>query len=228
MNDIDSRRLMWPDTTENIPREGINPNRAVRELGESWTDVSVFVTDVGQHQMWSAQSVQLSREQRFLTSGGMGSMGFGLPALVGAALARPSDPVCLIAGDGGFQCNIQELQTVSRLHLPVRIVVLDNGCYGMVRQFQESYFDSRFYSTRWGYSAPDFRDVAHAYGITARRVGNHTDWKAALKEVADLPREPALIHVDIEGDLNAYPKMSFGQPYGSMEPLVSPLDMEGT
>ena len=225
---IAERRNAWPDTDENVPANGINPNVAVRQLSETWADAAAYVTDVGQHQMWAAQSIQLGADQRFLTSGGMGSMGFGLPAAIGASLGAGSSPVALIAGDGGFQCNIQELQTVARLQLPLRIVVFDNGCHGMVRQFQQSYFDGRYYSTKWGYSAPDFCAVAKAYGIPAWHAQTHDDVALALKEMAALGVHPSLLHLDIDEDLNAYPKMAFGRPFGSMEPGVVPTEMEGT
>jgi acetolactate synthase-1/2/3 large subunit len=225
---IERQRSMWPDVLENVPDRGINPNLAVRQIAEIWKDVGAFVTDVGQHQMWTAQSIVLSRDQRFLTSGGMGSMGFGLPAAIGALLAEPARAVCLIAGDGGFQCNLQELQTAVRAQGALRIVIFDNGCHGMVRQFQDSYFDGRYYSTKWGYSAPDFCSVATAYGIRSWHVETHGDLESALAAVKALGTEPSLIHVSIDQDLNVYPKMAFGQPYGSMEPTVAPLEMEGT
>jgi acetolactate synthase-1/2/3 large subunit len=225
---LEAKRELWPDTNENVPAAGINPNQAVREIGAAWGDVSAFVTDVGQHQMWAAQSLQLGPNQRFLTSGGMGSMGFGLPAAIGAALNDRPAPVCLIAGDGGFQCNIQELQTLVRQRLPLRMVIFDNGCHGMVRQFQESYFDSRFYSTQWGYSTPDFCALASAYGITAIHVSNHRELARALIDIAEIGDRPTLLHVEIDAGLNVYPKMAFGQPFGSMEPAISPTEMEGT
>ena len=226
--EISERKNAWPDTDENVPETGINPNLAVRELGEAWTDTAAFVTDVGQHQMWAAQSIQLGAEQRFLTSGGKGSMGFGLPAAIGAALAARPGPVSLIAGDGGFQCNIQELQSLVHLQLPVRIVIFDNGCHGMVRQFQQSYFESRYYSTKWGYSAPDFCAVARAYGVPAWHAGDHDELAVAMKEISALSSGPSLLHLEISGGLNAYPKMAFGRPFGSMEPSVTPTEMEGT
>lgn len=228
LREIAERVAQWPDTIENVPAEGINPNAAIRQMCEAWTDASTYVTDVGQHQMWAAQSVQLERHQRFLTSGGMGSMGFGLPAAIGAALVPGSGPVSLIAGDGGFQLNIQELQTAVRLKLPLRIVVLDNKCHGMVRQFQQSYFEGRYYSTKWGYSAPDFAAVAQAYGIPSWRAADHDDLALALKEMALHEGGPTLLHVQISDELNAYPKMAFGRPFGSMEPDVAPTEMEGT
>ena len=227
LREIRSKEADWPDTAENIPHGGINPNVAVRELTSRWKSVSAFVTDVGQHQMWSAQSAQLLPHQRFLTSGGLGAMGFGLPASIGAALAAPGLPVCLIAGDGGLQCNIQELQVIVRTGLPIRIVVFDNKCQGMVRQFQESYFDARYCSTVIGYSSPNFAAVADAYGIRAWSVDDHASLTAVIDEVG-LSAEPCLIHINIEPSLNVYPKMAFGQPFGSMEPDVFSTEMEGT
>jgi acetolactate synthase-1/2/3 large subunit len=228
MADIAEHKEAWPDTDENVPEAGINPNRAVRQLSEAWTDVAAYVTDVGQHQMWAAQSVQLGVGQRFLTSGGMGSMGFGLPAAIGAALSTGPNAVALLAGDGGFQCNIQELQTLVRLQLPVRIVIFDNGCHGMVRQFQQSYFDARYYGTKWGYSAPDFCGVARAYGIPAWHAESHVDLASALAEMSTVGSRPTLLHLSIDWELNVYPKMAFGRSFGSMEPAVIPTEMEGT
>ncbi|BDO42835.1 acetolactate synthase [Cellulomonas sp. NTE-D12] len=220
------QREAWPDTAENVPAAGLNPNLAVRQILQARPAAAAVVTDVGQHQMWAAQSAALSAGQRFLTSGGMGSMGFGLPAAIGSALASQGE-VVLIAGDGGFQCNIQELQTLVRQQLPVRVVVFDNGCHGMVRQFQESYFDKRYYSTKWGYSAPDFCAVARAYGIPAFHAEDH-DQLAEVLDALHSQDGPVLLHLSIDADLNAYPKMAFGREFGSMEPGVKPTEMEGT
>ncbi|WP_034620360.1 thiamine pyrophosphate-binding protein [Cellulomonas sp. URHE0023] len=226
--EIAEKRAEWPHSDENVPVAGINPNLAVQQMSEAWPELAAVVTDVGQHQMWAAQSIVIEGDRRFLTSGGMGSMGFGLPAAIGSALAAKGRPVALIAGDGGFQCNIQELQTLKRLQLPLRVVIFDNQSHGMVRQFQESYFGSRFYSTKWGYSAPDFTALATAYGIAAWHVGTHDELLVALKAIDAAGDIPSLLHVDISGELNAYPKMAFGRPFGSMEPDVAPTEMEGT
>ena len=228
LDEINECRAAWPDTHENMPKIGVNPNVAVHAVARAWPDLKVIVTDVGQHQMWAAQSVELTADQLFLTSSGMGSMGFGLPAAIGAALAAPGRPVVLFAGDGGFQCNIQELQTVVRLGLPIRIVVMNNRGHGMVRQFQQSYFDSRYFSTQWGYSAPSFVDIANAYGLAAYSADSNESFEAALGRVGSSPLDPALIEVMIDSDLNAYPKMAFGEPFGSMEPMAMSHQIEGT
>jgi acetolactate synthase-1/2/3 large subunit len=158
----------------------------------------------------------------------MGSMGFALPAGIGAAIASAPRPVVVIAGDGGFQANIQELQTIARNRLPIKMVVINNGCHGMVRQFQESYFESRYQSTMWGYSAPDFEKVAVAYGIVARSVEDPDKVEEALEWFWQDPSEPALLQVIVDPMANAYPKLAFGKPITEMEPFSKPLGMEAT
>lgn len=223
-NEIAELTLQWPDTGELPGIEGINPNLLMHQISNE--AAAAYVADVGQHQMWAAQSLELSGEQRFLTSGGMGAMGSALPLAVGAAVAS-SAPVVMIAGDGGFQLNIQELQTVARNEMPVKMVVLDNGCHGMVRQFQESYFEGRYQSTVWGYSAPSFVAVANAYGIPARRVEEPADVAAAVEEMW-ATEGPCLLEVAIDLNANAYPKIAFGHPISEMEPFVEPRAMEST
>lgn len=225
---IAARRAEWPDAREVLDAPGINPNEFMHVLSRVSARACAYVVDVGQHQMWAAQSLELSGPQRFLTSGGMGSMGFGLPAAVGTAFAEPGKPVVVIAGDGGFQCNIQELQTVVRNQLPLKMVVINNQCHGMVRQFQQSYFDSRYQSTVWGYSAPDFAKVAAAYGIEGRRIGAPGDVRAALDWLWSEPCRPMLLEVAIESSVNVYPKMAFGRPITDMEPFFMPKEIEGT
>ncbi len=223
-NEIAELTLEWPDTDELPGIEGINPNLLMHQLSNP--AAAAYAVDVGQHQMWAAQSLQLSGEQRFLTSGGMGAMGSALPLAVGAAVASRA-PIVMIAGDGGFQLNIQELQTVARNDLPLKMVVLDNGCHGMVRQFQESYFDGRYQSTVWGYSAPSFVAVANAYGISGRRVEEPADVAGAVEEMWAV-EGPYLLEVAIDVNANAYPKIAFGHPISEMEPFVAPRAMEST
>jgi acetolactate synthase-1/2/3 large subunit len=223
--EIEELARTWPDTGEIGAIDGINPNLLMHQLSGR-SDVVAYVVDVGQHQMWAAQSVELGEHQRFLTSGGMGAMGSGLPLAVGAALSG-SGPTVLIAGDGGFQLNIQELQTVVRNELPIKLVVLNNGCHGMVRQFQDSYFEGRYRSTLWGYSAPSFVGVAHAYGIPGARVQAPADVPRALAEMWST-EGPYLLEVAIDVRANVYPKIAFGHPISEMEPFVVPKALEGT
>ena len=155
-------------------------------------------------------------------------MGFGLPASIGAALSAKGHPVVVIAGDGGFQCNIQELQTVWRLKLPLKMVVVNNQCHGMVRQFQESYFEGRYYSTYWGYSAPAFTRVAAAYGIESMAVAEPDGVDSAIEWLWRDPAQPQLLEVMIDTFSNSYPKVAFGRAISEMEPYCKPVDMEST
>lgn len=190
--------------------------------------ILAYVVDAGQHQMWAGQSLELTSLQRFLTSGGMGSMGFGLPAAIGTALVSGGAPVVVIAGDGGFQVNIHELQTVVRNRLPIKIAIINNRCHGMVRQFQESYFEQRYQSTLWGYSCPDFAKVADAYGIPSMTVGDPSAVGDAVRWLWRDPDQPALLQVMVDTFANAYPKIAFGRPNTEMEPFATPIAMEST
>jgi len=222
MSEIDRLRRKWPDTDEIQTITGINPNRLMHELSRVSQQASVFVVDTGNHQMWAAQSLELRDDQRFVTSGGMGAMGFALPASIGASLAT-SRPVVMLAGDGGMQMNIQEIQTVAHHRLPIKMVVLNNRSLGMVRQFQQAYFQERYQSTFWGYSAPNFSHVAQAYGIDSLTVSEREDLSVALAKMWAKSSDPFLLEVLIDVSANAYPKIAFGQPMTEMEPFALPL-----
>ena len=224
---IEEWKVQWPDTAELAGVAGINPNTFMHRLSAQSRQAGTYVIDVGQHQMWAAQSIDVCHDQRFLTSGGMGSMGFALPAAIGVAVSTDR-PVVLVAGDGGFQCNIQELQTVVRNHLPVKMVIINNLCHGLVRQFQESYFNARYQSTLWGYSCPNFERVACGYGIAARTVERPDDIDAAVSWLWERPDRPGLLQVMVDTYANAYPKIAFGRPISQMEPFARPIEMEST
>jgi len=226
ISEIQGLREKWPDTHE-VQVPGINPNALMHELSRISKPAAVFVVDVGNHQMWAAQSLELNDHQRFITSGGMGAMGFALPAAMGASLAIGM-PVVMIAGDGGMQINIQELQTIAHHRLPIKIVVLNNHSLGMVRQFQQSYFQERYPATCWGYSAPDFSKVAGAYRIESLSVSDNRSLPAALEKMWIKPQEPFLLQIYIDVSANAYPKIAFGHPMTEMEPFAKPLEMECT
>ena len=227
VSEIDDLRDKWPDTDENRDLPGINPNVLMHEVSRFSKLASVYVVDVGNNQMWAAQSLVLGASQRFLTSGGMGAMGFALPAAIGASFAT-GKPVVMIAGDGGMQMNIQELETIAHHKLPIKMVVLNNKSLGMVRQFQQSYFHERYASTLWGYSAPDFADVARAYRIESQTVSDTRSLPDALEKMWIKPEDPFLLQVFIDVSVNAYPKIAFGRPMTEMEPFAKPTEMEGT
>jgi acetolactate synthase-1/2/3 large subunit len=216
---IHSLKATWPDVAELKDCKGINPNEFMHGLSQASHAASTFIADVGKNQMWAAQSVELVAGQRFLLSGGIGSMGFALPAAIGSVFASNQAVVC-ITGDGGLQCNIQELETIASHKLPVKILVFNNQSLGMVGQFQEDYFESRMQSTVWGYSAPDFEKVAKAYNIDSRAISAPEEVKAALEWLWSDPKAPALLNVMIDLDTKVYPKAAYGRPINDMDPRI--------
>ncbi|MBE0637787.1 MAG: thiamine pyrophosphate-binding protein [Bacteroidales bacterium] len=218
--EIKERYAMLPDTNELKSIRGINPNEFLHLLSQSSGLAGAYTTDVGNNQMWAAQSIEIQEGQHFLSCGGMGAMGYSLPAAIGAAFALPATPIVSISGDGGFQINIQELQTIVRNNLPVKIIILNNHCLGMIRQFQDAYFDSVYQSTVWGYTAPDFVKVASAYGIDAISISQSEDIDNALQLMWKEPLKPFLLNVEIDIHTNVYPKMMYGSPITKMEPPV--------
>ncbi len=222
---IQELKKKYPDTEE-LKVQGINPNLALKKLSLKAPDKAFYVADVGQHQMWAAQSLRLKKEDQFITSGGMGAMGFALPAAIGTALTTNQTVVC-IAGDGGFQTNIQELQTIKRNNLPIKIIILNNQCHGMVRQFQESYFESNYQSTLNGYSAPDFTKIAKAYDIDARTIVDEKELDENISWFWQTENS-ILLQVMIDTYTNTYPKIAFGRPISEMEPEAKPISFEST
>ena len=164
---------------------------------------AVVACDVGQHQMWVAQHWQLDDPRKHLTSGALGAMGFGLPAAIGAQLQDPGARVVCVSGDGSFLMNVQELATLRRYGLPVKIVLLDNQALGMVRQWQELFFDKRYSEIDLS-DNPDFVAIAQAFGIEAMHVERAADIDAALQALLDA-KGPALLHVAIDTAANVWP-----------------------
>ncbi len=196
---------------------GINPNKLMHQLSRVSNQAMAIVADVGNNQMWCAQSVELNAEQFFLTSGGMGAMGYALPAAIGVSITTKNSPVVVISGDGGFQVNIQELQTVKRNKLPLKMVILNNKSLGMIRQFQDAYFDSCYQSTVWGYDVPDFELLAQAYGIKSYTIHNPEEVEEGLRLLWEDPLKPFLLNVLIDLHTNVYPKMMYGSPITEMQ-----------
>lgn len=229
MNTINELKLKWLDVNE-LDVEGINPNHFIHSLSKKSNLAKAYLADVGSHQMWTAQSLELNRTQSFLTSGGMGAMGFALPASIGACIGLDKQPVVTVIGDGCMQLNIQELQTIIRNQLPVKIIVMNNRTLGMIRQFQDSYFESRYQSTFWGYDTPDFEKVAIAYGIDGKTIANTNEIEDAVDWLwnSENSNKPVLLQVMIEPKTNTYPKIAFGRPITEMEPFAKPIAMEGT
>lgn len=187
----------------------ISPSELFKKLDQILAGLPVdYVCDVGNHQMWAAQSLRLSPGQAVHYSGGMGAMGFAFPAAFGIAIQSRSKTV-VITGDGSIQINIQELDTLNRLGLDLTIIVMNNSVLGMVKNFQDMYFDGRNQSTKTGYSSPSFTDIAIAYGIEAHRVASAMDMERILPLIA-ARKGPLLIEVMMEGATECRPRLAFG------------------
>jgi acetolactate synthase I/II/III large subunit len=195
------------------------PNQVVWKISENLVDEDVCV-DVGQHQMWTAQSLNAKSNQRVLFSGGMGAMGFALPCAIGVTIGTKKRTI-VIAGDGGIQMNIQELEVIKRRNLPIKIFVLNNKNLGMVRQFQELYFDKRYLGTIDDYSVPNLVAIAIAYGIQARKI---EDLETLEKNLIDIfsNNEPELINIEIPIQMTTVePKLIVNKPIEDMHPFIS-------
>jgi acetolactate synthase-1/2/3 large subunit len=204
----------------------INPHKFFELISKSQVDRIIYTVDVGSHQMWSAQSLFFKKEDRFLTSGGMGSMGFSLPAAIGAAVSTDAQ-VIVIVGDGSFQMNIQELQYIQANQLNIKIIVVNNESLGMIRQFQDSYMEGRYFGTKWGYSTPDFVKIASAYGIPSEKIKNDNEIDTIIEWFND-GSGPKLLELSINSNLDVYPKIAFGQTMDKMEPEFKPNQIEST
>ena len=197
--------------------------QAIRAIWEATAGEAVVVTDVGQHQMWVAQYYHLDRPPALITSGGLGTMGFGLPAAIGAQIACPDREVWAMVGDGGFQMTLQDLATVVQEQLPLRIALFNNGCLGMVRQWQEMFYDRRYESTQL--LNPDFVKLVEAYGIRGWRVTRPGDARQAIDEARSHPG-PAFIEFQVarEGDDgNVYPMVPAGAALHEMIRRPAPV-----
>jgi len=212
-----------PERAELDPRGLAQPTiRFLDELFSRLPNDSVVIADVGQHQMWAAQRYRSSSPRGFITSGGLGAMGFALPAAVGVQLAKPETCVLCVSGDGGFQMNIQELATVHRLGLPIKMVIIDNKYLGMVRQWQQLFYQRNYAETDLS-DNPDFVEIAKAYRIQAERLN-----EAAMREfpvsseTGDLidnflrSPEPELLVFDCHPEANVFPMVPAGASLSEM------------
>ncbi len=211
------------DRAELDPRGLSQPTiRFLDELFGRLTQNSVVIADVGQHQMWAAQRYRSASPRGFITSGGLGSMGFALPAAVGVQLSKPDAAVLCVSGDGGFQMNIQELATVRRLNLPIKMVIVDNKYLGMVRQWQQLFYQRNYAETDLS-DNPDFVEIAKAYRINAVRVQEDVmreypvteDTADALERFLRSP-EPELLVFDCAPEANVYPMVPAGAALSEM------------
>jgi acetolactate synthase-1/2/3 large subunit len=197
----------YPLKYEDDDSETIKPQYIMEEIDKYTKGDATIVTEVGQHQMWAAQFHKYKKPRQFITSGGLGTMGYGLPAAIGAQIGQPDEKVVLIAGDGSIQMNIQELGTAQAYNIPIKIIIFNNKYLGMVRQWQEFFFDKRYSSTK--IPAPDFVKMGDAYGIWSKSVEKKSELDSALKEAMEHDG-PAILDLHIPEEENVYPMVPAG------------------
>jgi len=190
------------------------PQYVIHQIYEVTQGNTIIVTGVGQHQMWAAQHFVYTKPNSFISSGGLGTMGFELPAAIGVKVAHPEEVVWSIAGDGGFQMTIQELGTIAQENIAVKIAIINNGYLGMVRQWQELFYERRYVDTKlWN---PDFVKIAEAYDIPGIKVKSREEVTPAIQKAMDYPG-PFLIDFVVEPEENVYPMV---QPGGSLSRIL--------
>jgi acetolactate synthase-1/2/3 large subunit len=197
--------LKYEDTTDSE----IKPQRMIEAVYEATGGDAIVTSDVGQHQMWTAQYFHFNRPRRWINSGGLGTMGFGLPAAMGAKVGCPDETVVCIAGDGSVQMNMQELATCAQEGIDIKVFIMNNGYLGMVRQWQELFWDKRYSHVDTG-QYPDFVKLADAYGATGFRLEDKKELVGGLKEALETPG-PVLVDVRVTREENTYPMIPAGQ-----------------
>ena len=185
------------------------PQEILSEIDKITKGNVIVATDVGQHQMWAAQYLTFNNPYSILTSGGAGTMGFGLPAAIGAQVANPNKKVLAVVGDGGFQMTFQELMLIKEYNLPVKIFIINNSYLGMVRQWQELFHEKRYSSVDLSYN-PDFIKIGEAYGIKSIQLTNKKDLKKHLKKILEYD-EAVLVECIVEKEENVYPMIPAGK-----------------
>jgi acetolactate synthase-1/2/3 large subunit len=205
---IERWRSQHPLRYDDSPDTEIKPQFLVQSLYEATGGDCILSSDVGQHQMWAAQYFHFNKPRRWINSGGLGTMGFGLPAAIGAAFACPDVPSVLLTGDGSFQMNIQELATARQFDVPVKCVIMDNGYLGMVRQWQELFWDRRYSNVDMG-QWPDWIRLAEAYGATGVLLKDKTTLVEDLRAALATPG-PVVVDVKVTREENTYPMIAPG------------------
>jgi acetolactate synthase-1/2/3 large subunit len=196
-------------------KEIIKPQYVIEKIYELTKGDAIISTEVGQNQMWTAQYFQFLKPRTLLTSGGLGTMGYGFPAAMGAQAAFPNKLVIDISGDGSFQMNSQELATVVQYQLPVKVVILNNGYLGMVRQWQEFFYGKRYASSCLKGTSPDFIKLAEAYGAVGLRANKPEEVVPILKKAFSIP-EPVIIDFVVDPEENVYPMVPAGEALNQM------------
>ncbi len=199
--------------------ENVNPKTFLRQLSDFATGREIYLADVGNQQMWAAQELRIRDGQRFLTSGGLGTMGFAIPAGIGAYFACPDRSIISIVGDGGFQMSIPELETIVFNHIPLKIIVFNNGVLGLMWHFQNENFKGSHPGTEDGYSCPDVQKIATAYGLESMRLENNLQVKDGIDWLLSA-ESPALLEVVVHPSWTGYPKIKPGNPLEGQMPEI--------
>ncbi|MGO5501121.1 biosynthetic-type acetolactate synthase large subunit [Paratractidigestivibacter faecalis] len=223
VDDVFSWRERWPFYTSDFSDypNAIAPEVVLRKLSQKLDpEASIVTTEVGQHQMWAHQNIHREHARTFISSGGLGTMGFGFPAAIGAKIGCPESEVVCVAGDGSFQMNSQEMATAKINDVPVKVLIIDNRALGMVHQWQSLFYNKRYSFTELA-DNPDFVKLADAYGWRARRVEKPEDVDAALDEMLS-SKEPYLLDVMIPRDQTVYPMVAPGAP---IDDIIGALDV---
>jgi acetolactate synthase-1/2/3 large subunit len=223
LEDIAAKRKKWfaqiEDWKSTKPlaykqEDTIKPQFVVEKLYELTKGEAIITTEVGQNQMWAAQYYHFKQPNHFITSGGLGTMGFGLPAAIGAQMACPDKLVIDIAGDGSIQMNIQEMATAVQCCLPVKVAILNNAYLGMVRQWQELFYEKRYVCTDMD-CAPDFVKLAEAFGAVGLRASKPEEVEAVIKEGLSVP-QPVIMDFRVDREESVYPMVPAGAPITEM------------
>ena len=204
----------YPLVYREVSQDKLIPQEVLEELNNILKGDAIIVTDVGQHQMWAAQFITYTNPDTIVTSGGAGTMGFGLPAAIGAQVAMPHKKVVLVVGDGGFQMTFQELMMIKQYKLPVKVLIINNSFLGMVRQWQEIFNDRRYSFVNLDYN-PDFIKIGEAYGIKSVQLKTKEDLKNKLKDLINSD-EGVLIDCIVEKEENVYPMIPAGTSVAQM------------
>jgi acetolactate synthase-1/2/3 large subunit len=205
---IEGWKTKYPLGYEDSVDEEIKPQFMIKALCEATGGEAIVTSDVGQHQMWTAQHYDFPAPRRWINSGGLGTMGFGLPAAMGAAVGAPERLVCCVAGDGSVQMNAQELATCAQNNIPIKVFIMNNGYLGMVRQWQELFWDGKYSHVDMG-EFPDFVKLAEAYGVTGLRLTNKSTLVEDMKRAIAI-EGPVLVDVRVTREENTYPMIPAG------------------